>query len=168
MPDNDTTRPLPPNRGSFYSVRVRGDGDHEWFEEPPQDGEYGEVRYDEGNLASARRFAKFLGGWVVEVGERTVYDAAAGDGVVPYDPDDPGVEQDNNDGNPGDWGNVPFGVYAAEVDDILRTHGNPETTQKEFDEAAAAQKEGWAPGEFVHHTLRARQNAGLLDHGDGR
>ena len=54
----------------FYEVRTKGDGEVEYYEEPAIEG--GEENYSPNNLKSAKRHAKEVGGWVVEITEKVV------------------------------------------------------------------------------------------------
>lgn len=55
-----------------YEVRTQGDGEYDYFIEPPSDGER-EDSYDAYSKTSAVRWAKKVGGWVVEVTTKLVY-----------------------------------------------------------------------------------------------
>jgi hypothetical protein len=57
---------------TYYEVRTKGDGEFDWFSVPPQASEFGEVRYDSDSLTSATRYADAIGGFVVEVTEKTI------------------------------------------------------------------------------------------------
>lgn len=57
---------------TYYEVRTKGDGEFDWFSCPPQASEFGEIRYDSDNLESAQSYAKEIGGFVVEVTEKTI------------------------------------------------------------------------------------------------
>lgn len=51
------------NKGT-YQVRIKGDGEFEYFIIPPIDDEYG---YDQNDLLEAQRCAKEHKGWVVKI-----------------------------------------------------------------------------------------------------
>lgn len=57
---------------TYYEVRTKGDGEFEWFSVPPQASEFGEVHYYRNNLASAQLYAREIGGFVVEITEKTM------------------------------------------------------------------------------------------------
>ena len=58
------------NLKRYYEVRTKGDDSAEFFVEPPMEG--GEENYNPSNLKSAKRHARDVGGWVVEVIEKIV------------------------------------------------------------------------------------------------
>jgi hypothetical protein len=57
------------NMRKYYEVRTKAD-DGDYFVEPAMEG--GEENYNPNNLKSAKRHAREVGGWVVEIIEKVV------------------------------------------------------------------------------------------------
>lgn len=71
-----------------YEVRTKGDGEFDHFIHPSDPEAENEAHFDETNLAEARRYAKALEGWVVEISENKVPDCpyCRGSGLDPNGP----------------------------------------------------------------------------------